>query len=77
MREAVDRSEQIARRFAGMIIDEIADGSTTPVDPVIAGQVIMSSLNVAVELRTVSGRVPAERAVRLYASTLLHGMAAD
>jgi AcrR family transcriptional regulator len=77
VREAVDRSEQIARRFAGMVIDGIADGSANAVDPLIAGQVIMSSLNVAVELRTVSRRVPPQRAISLYASTLLRGMAND
>ncbi|KXU32693.1 hypothetical protein A0J57_09125 [Sphingobium sp. 22B] len=75
MQEAVDRSSKVARRFAGMVIDGMADGSIRPVDPLIAGQYIMCFLNAAFELRKVSRRVRIEEAVNLYSSILYCGMA--
>jgi AcrR family transcriptional regulator len=73
-REVLDRTNRLARRFAGMIIDGISEGSIAAIDPLVAGQVLLSALNVAYECRDIAKRVPADRAVALYMSTLLHGV---
>ncbi len=72
--QVVDRSDRIALRFAGTVIDGITEGSLARVDPVIAGQVLLSSLNAAYELRERAARVPLARAVALYGDVLLHGV---
>ena len=76
-REVIDRTNRLARRFAGMIIDGISEGSIAPIDPLVAGQVLLSALNVAYECRDIATRVPAERAVALYMSILLRGVLSD
>lgn len=75
--QVVDRADRIALRFAGTVIDGITDGSLAPVDPVIGGRVILSSLNAASELRERAARVPLARAVALYGDVLLHGVLPD
>ncbi len=72
--QVIDRSNRIARRFAGIIIDGITEGSMPTIDPLIAGQVLMWTVNAAYELRARASRVPIERAVALYASTLFDGL---
>jgi len=76
-REVLDRTNRLARRFAGMIIDGISEGSIAAIDPLVAGQVLLSALNVAYECRGIAVRVPADRAVALYMSILLHGVLGD
>lgn len=76
--DVVARSDQVALHFAGLIADGIADGSVRPVDPGIAGQMIMSSLNAACELhRRATALGNPGQAVELYASTLYHGLFDD
>lgn len=72
------RSNRLARRFAGMLIDGIADGSVRPIDPLIASQIIMSTLNSAYEARKWAARLqdPA-LAVKLYVWTLTAGLFSD
>ena len=72
--QVVDRADRIALRFAGMVIDGVTEGSLAPVDPVVAGQVLLSSVNAAYELRERAARVPLARAVALYGDVLLHGV---
>lgn len=76
--DVVTRSNRLARRFAGMLIDGIADGSIRPVDPLIASQVIMSTLNSAYEARHWAERFedPAE-AVRYYGWVFTAGLFTD
>ena len=74
--QVIEQSERIARRFAGMIIDGITEGSMPAVDPLIGGEVLMWSVNAAYELRARAARVPIERAVSLYGSTLFGGLLA-
>ncbi len=76
-REVLDRTNRLARRFAGMIIDGISEGSVAAIDPLVAGQVLLSALNVAYECRDIATRVPPARAVALYMSILLHGVLGD
>lgn len=73
----IDRSNRIARRFAGTISDGIAEGSCRPVDPLIAAQALMALQNAAFDMRKWAGTMPRERAAALYASTLMFGMFDD
>lgn len=74
----VTRSNHLARRFAGMLIDGIADGSVRPIDPLIASQIIMSTLNAAYEAQRWAERFSdREAAIQTYASVLSHGMLAE
>jgi AcrR family transcriptional regulator len=76
-RKVIDRSNQIARRFAGMLIDGISEGSVARIDPLITGQVLMATVNAAYELRAPSKALPLDRAVELYASTIVTGLFDD
>ena len=73
----VDRSNRIARRYAGTIMDGIAEGSCRPVDALIAAQALMALQNAAFDMRKWAGAMPRARAVAMYASTLLFGMFDD
>ena len=48
-----------------------------PIDPLIASQVIMATLNAAYDLRKWASGMPGEEAVALYATTLTQGLFAD
>ena len=73
----VDRSNMIARRYAGTIMDGIAERSLRPVDALIASQTLMALQNAAFDMRKWASTMPRERAVALYASTLLFGLFDD
>jgi len=76
--DVVTRSNRLARRFAGMLIDGIADGSVRPVDPLVASQIIMSTLNGAYEARRWAQRFDGgELAIRTYVSALSEGLLAE
>ncbi|MHA6317698.1 TetR/AcrR family transcriptional regulator [Altererythrobacter sp. CAU 1778] len=73
--DVVTRSNRLARRFAGLLIDGIADGSVRAIDPLVASQIIMSTLNGAYEARRWAERFddPAA-AIATYASVLTKGL---
>lgn len=73
----IDRSNRIARRFAGTISDGIAEGSCRAVDPLVASQALMALQNAAFDMRKWAGTMGRERAVALYASTVMFGMFDD
>jgi len=73
-REAMESYERIVRRFSGMIADGISERSIFPVDPRLAGEVIMSGLNAALELREMSRTIGTARAVSLYTGLLTSGL---
>ena len=73
----VDRSNRIARRFAGTMMDGIAEGSIRPVDALVAAQALMALQNAAFDMRKWAGTMPRERAVAMYASTLFFGLFDD
>jgi AcrR family transcriptional regulator len=76
--DVVMRSNRLARRFAGFLIDGIVDGSVKPVDPLVASQIIMSTLNGAYEARRWASRFDRpEEAIRVYLSVLSEGMLAQ
>ncbi|MGL3823462.1 TetR/AcrR family transcriptional regulator [Sphingopyxis sp. R3-92] len=75
--DVVARSNRTARRFAGMMIDGITEGSIRPIDPLIASQVVMAMLNSAVDLKSWADEFERGEAIRLYASTLAYGLFDD
>ncbi|NCP18662.1 MAG: TetR/AcrR family transcriptional regulator [Erythrobacter sp.] len=76
--DVVMRSNRLARRFAGFLIDGFGDGSVRAIDPLVASQIIMSTLNGAYEARRWAARFDdRERAVETYLSVLIEGMLAE
>ncbi|MET0372898.1 MAG: TetR/AcrR family transcriptional regulator, partial [Rhizorhabdus sp.] len=73
----VDRSNRIARRFAGTIMDGIAERSIRAVDALVAAQALMALQNAAFDMRKWAATMPRERAIGMYASTLLFGLFDD
>ncbi|MXO63863.1 TetR family transcriptional regulator [Altererythrobacter oceanensis] len=73
--DVVTRSNRLARRFAGMLIDGMADGSVRMIDPLVASQVLMPALNGAYEARRWAERFDdREQAIRTYVETLSKGL---
>ena len=75
--DVIERSNRMALRFAGALADGITEGSIRAVDPMIASQAIMATLNAANELHNWASPWPRGYAVALYASTLAHGLFDD
>jgi len=75
--QMIDRSTRIARRFAGTMMDGIAEGTVRPVDSLIASQALMGMLNAAFDMRKWAWSMERDRAIRYYASTLMFGMFDD
>ncbi len=73
----VERSNGIARRYAGTIMDGTAEGSIRAVDALIAAQMLMALQNAAFDMRKWAGTMPRERAIAMYASTLFYGLFDD
>ncbi len=72
--EVLARSNRMALRFAGTLVDGIGEGSIRAVDPLIASQLIMSTINTACDIRGWAAHLPRESAIQLYASTLATGL---
>lgn len=75
--DVVARSNRMARRFAGMMIDGISEGSIRAIDPLIASQVVMAMLNAAFELRGWADGLGRPAAIEAYAATLAYGLFSD
>lgn len=73
----IDRSNRIARRYAGMLSDGIAEGSIRAIDPLVASQTMMAMQNAAFDMRKWAGTMPRDRAIALYASTIVFGLFDD
>lgn len=73
----LDRSNRIARRYAGMLSDGIAEGSIRPIDPLVVSQTMMALQNAAFDMRKWASTMPRERAVAFYASTIVFGLFDD
>ncbi len=73
----VERSNGIARRYAGMMMDGIGEGSIRAVDALIAAQALMALQNAAFDMRKWASTMPRERAIAMYASTLMYGLFDD
>ncbi|WP_230481837.1 TetR/AcrR family transcriptional regulator [Sphingomonas sp. Leaf21] len=75
--QMVERSNRIARRYAGTIMDGVAEGSMRAVDALIAAQALMAIQNAAFDMRKWAGTMERPHAIALYASTILYGMFDD
>jgi AcrR family transcriptional regulator len=75
--DVVRRSDRIALRFMGTLVDGAREGSLNSVDPMIASQLILSTLNSAFDLKGWAARLPREQAIAFYASTLVGGLFDD
>jgi AcrR family transcriptional regulator len=75
--EMLERSNRIARRYAGTMSDGIAEGSIRPVDTLVAAQALMALQNAAFDMRKWAATMPRDRAVAFYASTLAFGLFDD
>ncbi|MGC1301297.1 MAG: TetR family transcriptional regulator [Caulobacteraceae bacterium] len=75
--DVVERSNRMALRFAGTLVDGISEGSIRAIDPMIASQAIMSTLNAAYELHGWPASWLRQRVVEVYASALAHGLFDD
>lgn len=74
----IQRSDRMAQRFAGIMIDGIADGSIRAIDPMIASQCLMAALNAGFDFRVWAAARPSlEEAVRIYTEPLAFGMFDD
>lgn len=73
----IDRSNRIARRYAGMLSDGIAEGSIRAIDPLVASQTMMALQNAAFDMRKWANTMPRDRAVAFYASTIVFGLFDD
>lgn len=73
----IDRSNRIARRYAGMLSDGIAQGSIRAIDPLVASQTMMAMQNAAFDMRKWAATMDRPRAIALYASTLAFGLFDD
>lgn len=69
-----EESTRLARRYAGMMMDGIAEGTVRPVDALIAAQMILSMVNSAYDARAWAKRLAPEDATAIYASTIVSGL---
>ena len=75
--DVIAGSHRMARRFAGMMIDGISEGSIKAIDPLIASQALMGVLNSAYDLRDWIQMMPPQKAFTFYGSTIAFGLFAD
>ena len=72
------RSDRMAQRFAGMMIDGVAEGSVRPVDPLIASQCLMAALNGAADFHLWAARRETRaEAAALFAAPVFFGLFDD
>lgn len=75
--EVVARAQRTALRFSGTLIDGMKDGSVRIVDPLIASQLIVATINTAFDLRKWASKLPRDLAIAYYASSLVEGLFND
>lgn len=73
--QIIRRSDRMAQRFAGMMIDGISEGSIRSVDPLIVSQCLMAGLNAAFDFQFwAKDKLAPEDALRTYARPLAFGL---
>lgn len=72
------RSDRMAQRFAGMMIDGISEGSVRAADPLIASQCLMAALNGAADFHLWAARQSGPgQAAALFAAPVFFGLFDD
>lgn len=66
--------QRLSERFAGLIVDGIADGSIRPVDPMVAAQLVNGMINAAAELKRWAPDIDEATVSELYARPLFRGL---
>ena len=72
--QALALAHRTALRFTGLMVEGIAQGSIRAIDPLIASQMVMSTINSAYDIRGWAGRQPRGQAIATYASALATGI---
>ena len=75
--DMVARTNRGALRAAGNLVDGMQDGSIRIVDPLIASQLIIATVNTAYDLRKWASALPRDTAIAFYASSLVDGLFND
>lgn len=75
--DVIERSNRMARRYAGVLIDGITEGSIKAIDPLIAAQTVMATLNTAFEMRRWAADQSPDVAIETYASIITRGIIQD
>jgi AcrR family transcriptional regulator len=73
----VARSNRTALRFSGTLIDGMKDGSIRIVDPLIASQLIIATINTAFDLRKWASQQSQDAVIAYYASSMVEGLFND
>ena len=72
--EMMERTDQMGEHLAGIVADGAADGSLRAVDPTVASQVIMGTVNAAANLRDWASRHSLEVSTGDYLQVLRRGL---
>lgn len=72
--DMVQQFNRVSDRFAGMISDGIAEGTLGPVDPFVAAQMLIATLNGAADLRLYLRDIDRADIAVLYAKPMLMGI---
>lgn len=75
--QVIARSDRLAMRLAGLIVDGMVDESIRALDPYLASQALMAMFNAAYVLHGWAARQEQEAAIATYASTLMFGLFSD
>jgi AcrR family transcriptional regulator len=75
--DVVARSNRTALQFTGLMIDGMRDGSLRIVDPLIASQFVIASVNTAYDLQKWASRLAPDTAIAYYGSAVLRGLCDD
>ena len=71
---AVKWSNRTALRMTGLIVEGMVEGTVRAIDPIIASQMIVSSINSAYDIRGWASKQSRAQAIMTYASGLMSGI---
>lgn len=66
--------DRTTHMLSGFLVDGMREGSIRIIDPMIAGNVIVSTINSAYDMRSWAGKQPREQAIATYGNLLLKGI---
>jgi AcrR family transcriptional regulator len=72
--QAIDRFERLARWLCGVMVDGMREDSIRIVDPMIAANIIISTINSAYDMRGWARPQPREGAIDVYTGVLMTGL---
>lgn len=75
-RGAIERFDRLALRLSGLLVDGMSDGSIRTADPIIAANILISTVNSAYDMRSWAREQPLKESIALYAAILMTGLCA-